>query len=146
MLDGLSSWLITPAILILVLIPHAIPTSWIFDFERVSYVPGSSKIQQTRRVAIPSLRLRWQAQIHHLVDGVEEIVCEGDDDFYYRAGRNTYRMSIDLWVGDEGCANRLTLGEVYTARAVWRASWMLQEWKDEETSVPFVYSAERATK
>ena len=57
----------------------------------------------------------WRAEIK---DQSGLIVCEGGGTWNYTAGQFVAAIPLDVWVGDEGCLERLTAGP-YTPIASW---------------------------
>lgn len=95
--------------------------------------PEQSEMVQDRTVTTDHefFYAHWVAQF---LDEDGRAVCSGEGDWAYTAGRASARMSIQRWVGDEGC--QLVEGEKYTARA----AWLWGDDQEAKTSEPFIYT------
>ena len=73
-------------------------------------------VSQSRTIRVKALPAIYTAKVE---DASGTSKCAGSGNWVYRPKVGAAVMTLDVWVNDEGCWNRLSEGERYTGIAEW---------------------------
>lgn len=116
-----------------------LPASLTFGVQSLRYDSELGQIVQARE-AMFSAHADWRAELHELQNGQWGLICYGGGDgSFYPSGASAKPMSIDVWVGQDGCEARMVEGATYRVAASWTRKLFIWHWVAKTASEAFTW-------